>query len=48
MMGAALVPVRFFAGFVGDSSGHLLDLGCVSCVVGVSYKPTLVAFARLG
>ncbi|KAF2570107.1 hypothetical protein F2Q70_00005707 [Brassica cretica] len=26
----ALAPVRFFAGFVGGSSGHLLDLRCVS------------------
>ncbi|KAF3514335.1 hypothetical protein F2Q69_00005527 [Brassica cretica] len=47
-MGAAFVPVRFSAGFLGDSSGRLLDLGCVSGIGGVSYKPALVAFARLG
>ncbi|KAL0677928.1 hypothetical protein Bca4012_005909 [Brassica carinata] len=47
-MGAAFVPVRFSAGFVGDNSGRLLDLGCVSGIGGVSYKPDLVAFARLG
>ncbi|KAF2583124.1 hypothetical protein F2Q70_00011178 [Brassica cretica] len=35
-------------GFVGDISGRLLNLGCVSGIGGVSYKPALVAFARLG